>query len=152
MSRVVIADTSCLIAFSHLNLWWILQQLFGIVLVTQTIADEFGQDLPSWIIIENPHDEILHQRLKRLLDAGEASALTLALEHPGSLLVIDEKKGRRVAQQQGVAIAGTIRLLLEARQRGWLPSLRDCFAELKQTSFRFSLKIEAEALNLAGEL
>jgi predicted nucleic acid-binding protein len=151
MSRVVIADTSCLIALSHLHLLTLLKRLFDTVSVTPIVVSEFGQELPDGLNIEIPLNEIQHELLKRVLDAGEASALALALERPGSLLLIDERKGRRVAQQHGIAIAGTLRLLLEAKQRGWIPSLRVCLNELKRIGFRTSAKIEAEVLSLAGE-
>ncbi len=60
---------------------------------------KFGNSLPAWIEIRNicsaKHSQA---QLEKVLDKGEASAIALALETDNAILIIDEKKGRKVAK------------------------------------------------------
>ena len=69
---------------------------------------------------------ILRKRSKRLatgLGAGEQQAICLALASPG-LLVIDDQAGRKAAQQLGIAVTGTVGVLLKAKQDGHISLVR----------------------------
>jgi predicted nucleic acid-binding protein len=54
MGRVVIADTTCLIAFDHIGKLQILKSLFGSLVVTDFVSLEYGRPLPGFIQIQNP--------------------------------------------------------------------------------------------------
>lgn len=60
--------------------------------------------------IQNEHNKAFQKELTILLDGGEASSIALALEtkYP---LIIDEKKGRKIAQNFGVRIIGIVGIL-----------------------------------------
>ena len=51
MPAVIISDTSCLILLDKIQELAILKNLFGQVVTTQIVADEFGGLLPEWIVI-----------------------------------------------------------------------------------------------------
>jgi predicted nucleic acid-binding protein len=79
------------------------------------------------------------------LDSGEASAITLAWQHrDNSLLILDERRGRKVASALGLPITGTAGLLADAAAAG-LIDFEDVFLRLSQTGFRLSAEI-VEAL------
>jgi predicted nucleic acid-binding protein len=99
MQATIISDTSCLILLDTIDELNLLEALFGQVLTTQTVADEFGKTLPEWIRIKNPKDPVNQFVLETSLDKGEASAIALALEQTDCLLIIDELKGRRLAKR-----------------------------------------------------
>lgn len=92
------------------------------------------------------------EQLKVTLDPGEASAITLALETENSVLIIDEKKGRKVAAILNIAIIGTLKVLLIAKNRGFIVSVKEIVNEMEYYSFRFSKTVVEEILRLAGEL
>jgi predicted nucleic acid-binding protein len=92
------------------------------------------------------------EKLQLILDAGEASAITLALETENSILIIDEKKGRKVARDLNVTIIGTLKVLLIAKNKGVISSVKQLINELQKHSFRFNKAIVAEVLRLAGEI
>ena len=73
--------------------------------------------------------------------AGEASAITLAWPFRDfSLLVLDEKRGRKVASALGLRITGTAGLLTDAAAAG-LVDFEDVFLRLSQAAFRLSSQV-----------
>lgn len=107
MQATIISDTSCLILLDKIGELNLLKKLFGEIITTQSVADEFGKNLPSWISIQNPTDLVSQLVLEINLDKGEASAIVLALELENCLLIIDELKGRKLAKRLGLTITGT---------------------------------------------
>lgn len=152
MSRVVIADTTCLIAFDHIGKPEILKSLFGSLVVTNIVSLEYGGPLPTFIQIQNPENKNVFNSILSNLDEGEASSIALAVEIPNSLLIIDEKKGRKVALDLGLNIIGTLRIILEAKNKGHITSVREVLDLLKSHKFRFSNSVTHEILKLANEL
>ncbi len=66
-------------------------------------------------IIQTSSSELLSSLLI-VLDKGEAQAITLALEKKLPLL-IDERKGRSIAQQKGLVVTGFVGLLTLALKK-----------------------------------
>jgi predicted nucleic acid-binding protein len=75
------------------------------------------------------------------LDAGEASAITLAWRHRNvSLLILDEKRGRKVASALGLRITGTAGALADAAVAGLIDFEKTLF-RLAQTGFRLNARV-----------
>ena len=98
MNRIIISDTSCLIALSNIELLDILKELYDEIIITKEVQDEFGKKLPDWIIRLEVKDKQKQSEIERNLDKGEPSSIALALEIKNSTLIIDEIKGRRIAK------------------------------------------------------
>jgi predicted nucleic acid-binding protein len=88
LSDIVISDTSCLIALDRIGYLDILSEIFSVIYVTPKIVEEFGKTLPGWITVKDISDQEQLHALENILDAGEASAITLALEI-NAVLIID---------------------------------------------------------------
>ena len=97
MNKIIISDTSCLIALSNIGLLNILKDLYQEIIITQNVNDEFGENLPDWIIVLKVKNTDRQADIAKSLDKGEASSLALALEINNSILIIDEIKGRKIA-------------------------------------------------------
>ena len=138
MYNLVIADTSCLIVLEKINRLELLHNIFDKITITFEVKEEFGKALPTWIDIETIHDRTKQKILELELDKGEASAITLALENEKSLLLIDEKKGRKIAQRVGLKITGTLGILIRAKEKGMINSLNSEIEKLKAVNFRMS--------------
>lgn len=151
MNKIIISDTSCLIALERIGRLDLLQKTFITIYTTQTVAEEFEEPLPEWILVKEVNDTGMVEKLQLMLDAGEASAITLALETENSILIIDEKKGRKIAHDLNVTIIGTLKVLLIAKNKGVIQSVKQLINELQKNSFRFNKAIVEEVLKLAGE-
>ncbi|RZK18100.1 MAG: DUF3368 domain-containing protein [Hymenobacter sp.] len=151
MPPVIIADASCLILLEKIDALHLLHQLYGHLLVTDVVAAEYGLPLPAWVAVRAVQDARQTQVLALTLDPGEASAIALALEHPECLLIIDERRGRSVAQQLRLTITGTLGVLLEAKKSGCLPAVKPLLAAIEDTNFRLSAALVQLVLRQAGE-
>lgn len=63
-------------------------------------------------------NEALVRQLRTTLDDGESEAIALAQELNARLLIIDEYKGRQVAEKMSIRIIGVLGILVEAKRRG----------------------------------
>jgi predicted nucleic acid-binding protein len=66
------------------------------------------------------------------LDAGEAAVVTLARQRPGAEVLMDERRGRRVAEQvYRLRIVGTGGFLLRAKAAGLIPAVGPLLTAMK---------------------
>lgn len=144
--NIVIADASCLIVLQNIQELSLLQKLFGEIFITGEVKKEFGLDLPKWIKVREIQNKVQKNALNLILDGGEASVIALALEITNSLLIIDEKKGRRIAQELGLKIIGTIGVILRAKEKGLLNSIEELLEKLENADFRISQNLKAKII------
>ncbi len=107
--------------------------------------------LPDWVEIKNVKNTEQFHLLKERIDAGEASAIALALKTAEPILIIDERKGRKIAQEYNLQIIGTLQILLLAKSKSLINFVKAVLNELEQNNFRFSAKLKIELLKKAGE-
>ena len=151
MPKTIISDTSCFIVLTNIGELELLQKTYGSVITTPDVATEYGQSLPSWIEIKAAANKHLQKVLELQVDKGEASALALAMETPESTIVLDDFKARKVAEKLGLDITGTIGVIIKARLKGIIPSIKPYLEKISKTDFRLSLDLEQQALREAGE-
>jgi predicted nucleic acid-binding protein len=138
MNRIIISDTSCLIALSKVGLLNILKDLYQEIIITREVQEEFGKNLPEWIIVLEVKDKQKQLEIEKKLDKGEASSIALALELKDPILIIDEIKGRKVAKSFNIDIIGTIGVLLLADNKGLIKDVISIILKLVNKGFRLS--------------
>lgn len=151
MPNTIISDTSCLIILSKVDEIKILRKLYQHIITTPEISQEYGKELPSWISIVSASDKQKQLLLETQIDKGEASAIALALEIKNSTLIIDDYKARKIAERLGITYTGTIGVIIKAKLRGIIPSVKPILNKIYQTDFRLSEDIIINALREAGE-
>jgi len=88
----------------------------------------------------------------RGVDRGEAEAIALAEELHADHLLIDERKGRRLAQTRGVPIVGLLGVILIAKRAQVIPSARSLLFRLEQEAGMYlDQDLKNTALKTVGE-
>jgi predicted nucleic acid-binding protein len=151
---IVVSDTSPLNYLVLIGIVDVLPKLFGEVYVpgkvveelthssTPTAVKEWALAPPAWLRIGFPKSAITPSVR---LDAGESEAIALAIELHANTLLIDDRKGRRAAEEFGFTALGTISVLEFAAEQNLL-DLVSALAALKATTFYLSDEYISAAL------
>ena len=161
MKPVIISDTGPLIALAKLDLLHLLPTLFSTVYVPQTvfqeaIAKQHNIDTQRIIQFSEKFDLLddinntFSQSLEVILDKGEIQAIVHARKHQCAVLM-DEKRGRKVAQQHGIPTIGVIGILLQAKNTQQIIEIKKYILALQSCNYRLSNHLIKTALKLAGE-
>lgn len=160
----VVADASPLIALSRIDGLTFLETLYEEVLVPSRVFAELRIDggLPGakslksahqagWLkVIETGVDLDVLRSIP--LDLGEAEAIWLAEQRQDlRFLLIDERRGRQLARQRGLAVVGTGGVLLIAKQQGLVPEVRSYLEKLHRIGYFLAPGLRDEILRLAAE-
>lgn len=151
---IVISDTSSISNLIQIGRLDLLHQLFGQIIITTSVFEELSvieiqrQALHeiSWIEIKTPHNRNLVNSLLKDLDIGEAESIVLAIELGAKHLIIDEFKGRIVAENLGINIVGVLGILIMAKNNGLIPVVKPIIEELLQVGFRLNQQLIAKVL------
>ena len=162
MPDKAISNTSPLLYLHRCGgLAW-LPRLFTLVCVPGAVAFELaegrnrGFDVPnpedlSWMKITDPQ-ATPSEWFAADLGAGEIAAMSLALEHPDHILLLDDALARRTAIAAGLTVWGTLRILLEAKSSGLIESVKPVIHRLEKSGMWVSEDIRRRVLALAEEL
>ena len=108
---MIVSDSTTLIILFDLNRLELLSNLFPKIISPSAVYDEISTkraiELPPFITVQKASENETLKSLRQLLDLGESEAIALALEL-NSKLIIDEKKGRKIAMRQGLEIIGLL--------------------------------------------
>lgn len=87
---------------------------------------------PAWLEVRVPSNAPDDSLAKR--DAGERDAIMLAIELRADQLVVDDREGRKRAEERSIAVIGTLGVLREAATLALL-DLRVAVERLRTTSY-----------------
>ena len=150
MSQEAVTNSTCLIGLERIRRLDLLPLVFHTVFAPPTVAAEVRSSL-TWLTVQTVENSAFVAALKTQMDEGEAEAIALAVELDNVILILDDKKARRVAQQIGLKVIGTVGMLLRAKNQGVITEIKPLLTELVQVDFRITNAIIQEALRLSGE-
>lgn len=163
MAKIIVADTGPLIALALVDLLPLLPTLFSAVYVPETVLREATRDISrpgaqaiqtviekGLIIVQSVTLSKNLQDLIDVLDQGEAEALSLAQEL-NAMLLIDERRGRKVALKHGIAITGSAAMLIKAKQQGLITKVKPLIEKLNLHGYRMSDHLITEILSRVDE-
>lgn len=160
---VVVSDSSPLISLAAVKQLSLLADVFGPIMVPDTVWEEVtarGARRPGaaevagadWIKRHAVAESSVGTLLKQELDAGEAAALALALQQEADVVLLDERRARKRATDLGLAVVGTLGVLLAAKRQGYLQALRLMLDGLRyEVGMWLSDMLYREILIQAGE-
>lgn len=157
---MIVCNASPLIALANLDRLDLLDRLFHEWCVPERVAAECTVDqkpfatrlravFPGHVLPVIAPEPV--RALCLLVDAGEAEVIALAEERGIPQVLMDDRKGRRVASARGLKVIGTVGLLLRAKSAGHIPSVRIALETLSAAGIRVSAPLQAEALRIADE-
>ncbi len=163
MNGCIVSNTGPLIGLAIIGHLDILDKIFDEVSVPETVNYEMleGGSMNTgvasyrnspWIQVRQLSDP-LDPLLGNVLDAGEAAVIQLARECEADFVLIDERKGRKIARNiYNMSVIGTARILVEARHRGIIGSVREAIVGMRSGGYRIHDNILEFALRMAGEI
>lgn len=155
----LVSNTTPLITLVGIGLLDLLPALYQKVQIPEAVLREYqvgrsrfpgSPDLAalSWLTV---HTTAPDPALLATLDAGEAEAITLARAIHAGLLLLDERHARAVATQLGLPVAGSLTILLQAKQQGLVPLIAPMLDQMIAQGRRISPQLRAVVLSRAGE-
>lgn len=158
---VVISDTSVISNLLRINHLFLLPIIFGQATIPPAVEQELGRmsepvpfslsDHP-WLQVQPLNDYQIASQLRLQLDPGESEAIALAEEFHADLLLIDEAKGRKIAQERGIPMTGLLGVLLIAKEQKHIQEVVPLMDRLiREANFRIGQALYEVIREEAGE-
>ena len=160
---IVVSNTSPILNLAVIGRLNLIELLYKKVLIPQEVAAELSAILPEKFskkelqklhyieTLSITNREVVNS-LSLELDLGEAEAIALALEMKANLLLLDERRGRKVASRFGFRFIGLIGMLVEAKRKGYIAALKPVLNELiVKAGFWISDELYSRGLHEVGE-
>ena len=157
---IVVSDTSPITNLIQINKLEILRLLFQKIIIPVSVFEELNKiksqkeiiQNSDWIEIKSAIDRDSIKLLQQKIDFGEAESIILAGELHADFLLIDELKGRKLAEQNGLKIIGLLGVLLKAKKEKLIPEIKPLLDSLiNDASFRIHPMLVNDLLIAAGE-
>lgn len=161
--KLIVADSSPLIVLARSGLIPVLVQVAGEVVTSATVFAECTAEREkpgAQAILRAKEEGLVDVRpdVERewprgtppMLDAGELSAIALALEF-GCPMLMDDRLGRQVAKLHGVHVIGSAGILIAAKARGLIPAVAPILADWKQWGYFLAPDLLKAVLARVGE-
>ncbi len=160
---IIVSDTSPinnLAAIGHLHL---LKALYGQLIIPEAVYQELtSPDFPvagaievqtlDWIKTQAVTNQAVLVSLSEELDPGEAAAIALAVELQATQLLIDERRGRLIADRFELSYTGILGILIEAKHQNLIPAVKPLLdALINQAGFWIAAPLYKRVLQVVEE-
>ena len=111
-----------------------------------------GEVLASYQWIKLFHDIVIAPQVASWdLGQGESAVISFVLENPDFWAVIDDREGRRCAMALQCRHTGTLGIIVLAKRRGIIPSIRKYLGKLKEAGLWLSDELVDQVCQKSGE-
>lgn len=157
---ILVADASALIALATCDSLSLLEVIFGNVLVPEAVFSEVtAVDKPQSARLRSYlHGKVRAVDMQRYVyldafaDVGEIQAMLLYKEVAADYLLIDDRRGRKVAKINQIKTVGSLGVLLQAKRIGLIPRVAPLVEQIAASSVFMSENLIQAVLELAGEI
>lgn len=140
---IVVSNSTALITLAKVGYFDLLQKLFIEIIISEEVWNEVvvrGDGLAGssetsqagWIKVSSVANSVLIKEWRDAynLGAGELSTILLARELTASVALIDERRARRLAAKEGVAVSGSIAVPESGYRKKYVSNLRATYQRL----------------------
>jgi len=145
----IVSNSSPLILLAKIGRFNLLRDLFKLIYIPKSVyhevvivgagkagSKEVEEGVRSgWIKVEEVQ---ISPELELILGRGEAETMAEKLILP---LIIDERKGRKIAEKKGIKIIGTLGVILKAHKLGLIKDLNAEIEKLIKAGIRIDKNI-----------
>jgi len=157
---ILVADASALIALATCDSLVLLDAIFGNVLVPNAVYVEVTESdkpqsarLRSYLQGKVRMVDMQHfVYLDAFADLGETQAMLLYKEIDADYLLIDDKRGRKIAKINKIKTIGSLGVLLQAKRAGLIPCVAPLLEIIAASPVFISESLSRIVLELANEL
>ncbi len=155
-----VSDATPLINFARIDALALLRDVAGELVIPAAVAAEIrayspvspgGIDLDAqdWISVQQVKPILVF----RHLGAGEASVLDLACQYRErvELVLMDERRGRRLGQELDLPILGSAGVLLQAKRMGLIDLVEPIFDRMEAAGAHLGSRLRQSVLKAAEE-
>ena len=157
----VVVNSSPLICLFKGGLSELLQKLFEDIVVPDAVRKEVLARGVSSFNLEPLLSRKWLKRAKSLsvpqkiaswdLGSGESAVLSYALRHPEFWAILDDREARRCAASIGCSFTGTVGVIILAKRRRVIKSVRESIKRLQNAGLWMSKSFVEEVCTMAGE-
>lgn len=158
---IIVSDSGPIISFARAGYLKLLGQLFQEIIIPEAVHEEIAiigigragaKEVISgeWIKTKRTKNRLKVKQLPAMLGLGEREAIILAQELNATLL-IDDRKAREVAEENGINCFGSLRVLKEAKDRKLIDAIKPVGDELIVTGLRIDSSLYQRFLQEVGE-
>jgi predicted nucleic acid-binding protein len=156
---ILVADASALIALSVCDGLTLLDGLFGDVVVPEAVYREVAvAGKPESVRLQNYLQGKVRAvnmqnfvYLDAFADAGETAAMLLYKEIAADYLLVDDKRGRKVAKINQIKTVGSLGVLLQAKRAGLIPAVAPLLNQIAKSAVFMNKDLLRTVLELADE-
>ena len=131
----IVCNTSPLILLAKIGRLDTLIRLYSAPMISEAVLDELstkpGKENDQVQAFLKKGTLQLRQVAEKILaelpvdlGRGEREAIALAMDAGADLVILDDQQGRLVSRDKGLSVTGTVGVLIEAKERGFIPLLR----------------------------
>ena len=154
---IVVADTGPVISLAIVDKLFILNSLFGNIIIPNAVWEELLNyvevfNIPQIYDYKNNVKKInTENNLEQFMDKWESEAVLLCKEIQADYLLIDDKKARTIAEEMSISCVGTIAVLIKAKSENLIKELRPLFIELLDKKRYYSVELLNKVLQANNE-
>jgi len=158
--KKVVSNTTPIISLSSIGKLEILKELFEEIIIPKAVYNElkakrsygYNEVKADYIKVKPVKGKKYRDLLLNHMDLGEAETIALATELNADIVIIDDNIGYKIAKSSGLFVIRTLSVLLKAKDRGIIKSIKPLLDEMISKGRWYSKKVYKYVLKNAGEL
>ena len=158
---IFVSNSGPIISFARAYRLEILRRVLKEIIVPEAVYEEIvmnGENKPGaeeigneeWVKKERIKDRYEVEQLPSNLGIGEREAIVLSRELRATLL-IDDRSARKEAEKRGIVCFGSLRVLKEAKEKGFIRAVNPIGDELRKAGLRIKNSLYQKFLQEIGE-